>query len=322
MVEKKVASNPDVKAHAATDPATEGQATPSPATSKQPRSMTGFARQEKKLPWGSLIWEIRSVNHRYLEPHFRLPDTLRQLEQPLRDQVRKQLHRGKLEATLHVQTGLANDAELGIDHRLAQQVANAVMQLNDLLTSAAPVNAMDLLKWPGVIKNQDIDTETLEAESLALFNEALKQLLDNRSREGVELKRFIEQRLDAISTQVANVRKLMPEILAAQREKLHTRLESLTVELDPERVEQEIVLLAQKADVDEELDRLDTHVTEVRRTLNQKGAVGRRLDFLMQELNREANTLSSKSIVSETTQAAVELKVLIEQMREQIQNIE
>lgn len=322
MAEKKPTSTPDSNAASASDGAAAEQASPKPAPSNEPRSMTGFARQEKKLPWGSLIWEIRSVNHRYLEPHFRLPDTLRQLEQPLRDQVRKRLHRGKLEATLHVQTGQASDAELGIDNRLAQQVANAVLQLNDLLTSAAPINAMDLLKWPGVIKNQDIDTETMQAEILALFNDSLRQLLENRSREGTELKRFIEQRLDAISVQVAKVRKLMPEILAAQREKLHTRLESLAVELDPERVEQEIVLLAQKADVDEELDRLDTHVIEVRRTLNQKGAVGRRLDFLMQELNREANTLSSKSIVSETTQAAVELKVLIEQMREQIQNIE
>ena len=296
-----------------------------PATSpsgSQPRSMTGFSRQDAKLEWGALTWEIRSVNHRYLEPHFRLPETLRALEQPLRERVRKQLHRGKLEATLHLQTGQGSDTELGINLALAQQVANATLQINDLLTNAAPVSALELMKWPGVIQSQDVDADAVATEVLNLFDAALTQLLANRGREGAELKRFIEQRLDAIAEQVIEVRQLMPTILEGQREKLRTRLEELTAELDQERLEQEIVLLAQKADVDEELDRLDTHVTEVRRTLNQKGAIGRRLDFLMQELNREANTLSSKSIVSETTQAAVELKVLIEQMREQIQNIE
>lgn len=298
------------------------QNTDGSASKSHPKSMTGYARQESKVEWGALIWEIRSVNHRYLEHHFRLPETLRKLEQPLRDRVRKQLHRGKLEATLHLQTGQGGEGELGIDLKLAQQVANAALQINDLLTDAAPISALELLKWPGIIKNQDIDAESMEEEVLSLFNAALKQLQDNRGREGAELKRFIEQRLDTISAQVANVRELMPEILKAQREKLRSRLEELSVELDQDRLEQEIVLLAQKADVDEELDRLDTHIIEVRRTLNQKGAIGRRLDFLMQELNREANTLSSKSIVSETTQAAVELKVLIEQMREQIQNIE
>ncbi len=291
-------------------------------SSNHPRSMTGFSRQDAKLDWGALTWEIRSVNHRYLEPHFRLPETLRALEQPLRDRVRKQLHRGKLEATLHLQTGQGNDSELGIDLHMAQQIANAALQINDLLTDAAPISALELLKWPGVIQNQEMDADKVSAEILDLFDSALGQLLANRSREGAELKRFVEQRLDAVSVQVDTVRKLMPDILQNQREKLRSRLEEMSVELDQDRLEQEIVLLAQKADVDEELDRLETHVAEVRRTLSQKGAIGRRLDFLMQELNREANTLSSKSIVSETTQAAVELKVLIEQMREQIQNIE
>jgi uncharacterized protein (TIGR00255 family) len=178
------------------------------------------------------------------------------------------------------------------------------------------------LKWPGVIQKQELNREELHQAALQLFDQALEGLVEHRSREGAELEQLILQRLQSVSENVIKVRQLMPTILAAQREKLQTKLAALQIELDPERLEQEIVLLAQKADVDEELDRLDTHVTEVKRSLKQTDSLGRRLDFLMQELNREANTLSSKSVVSETTQTAVELKVLIEQMREQVQNIE
>ena len=288
----------------------------------RPNSMTGFARQQGKFDGGTLIWEIRSVNHRYLEPHFRLPDALRQLEQPLRERLRKQLQRGKIEATLHWQQTQGDSGDININLPLAKQIACAAMQVNDLLANTAPINALEMLKWPGVLQGETQDTEQLVADGLALFDQALQQLQQHRAREGEELARLIEQRLDAIDVQVLAVRQLLPGILSAQRDKLRERLAELSVELDQNRLEQELVLLAQKADVDEELDRLDTHVAEVRHTLAQRGAIGRRLDFLMQELNREANTLSSKSIVSETTQAAVELKVLIEQMREQIQNIE
>lgn len=287
-----------------------------------PRSMTGFARLESKHPWGSLIWELRSVNHRYLEPHFRLPESLRVLEQPLRDQVRKQLHRGKLEASLYFQKTPAADADLGINLDLTRQIANAATKINDLLIDAAPVNALEILRWPGVITEQEVDSETLCEAALDLFKQTLKQLIDTRQREGSELSQFISQRLENISSQVTLVRGYLPTILQAHREKLLTRLETVKAELDSDRLEQELVYIAQKADVDEELDRLDTHITEVNRTLKQKGSIGRRLDFLMQELNREANTLSSKSLASETTQAAVDIKVLIEQMREQAQNIE
>ena len=288
-----------------------------------PRSMTGFARREAKLPWGTLVWEIRSVNHRYLEPSFRLPEDFREIEPHLRDAMRKALQRGKVEASLSVQWEQEGESELGVNLNKIAQLTKAAQQINGLLGAiAAPVNALDILRWPGVIQKQELDREQMHKAALDLFDLALEGLIEHRSREGAELQQLIINRLDSVSIQVINVRARMPEILAAQREKLQTKLAALQVELEPERLEQEIVLLAQKADVDEELDRLDTHVLEVKRSLKQTDSLGRRLDFLMQELNREANTLSSKSIVSETTQAAVELKVLIEQMREQVQNIE
>ncbi len=288
-----------------------------------PRSMTGFARREAKLPWGTLVWEIRSVNHRYLEPSFRLPEDFREIEPHLRDAMRKALQRGKVEASLSVQWEQEGESELGINLVKVSQLTKSAQQINSLLgAAAAPVNALDILRWPGVIQKQELDREELHKAALELFESALGGLIEHRSREGAELEQLILTRLDNVSVQVANVRARMPEILAAQRDKLQTKLAALQIELDPERLEQEVVLLAQKADVDEELDRLDTHVIEVKRSLKQTDSLGRRLDFLMQELNREANTLSSKSVVSETTQAAVELKVLIEQMREQVQNIE
>jgi uncharacterized protein (TIGR00255 family) len=288
-----------------------------------PRSMTGFARREAKLPWGTLVWEIRSVNHRYLEPSFRLPEDFREIEPLLRDAMRKALQRGKVEASLNVHWEQEGENELGLNLTKVAQLTKAAQQINGLLGDvAAPVNALEILRWPGVIQKQELDRDAMHQAALELFDSALEGLIEHRSREGAELEQLILSRLDSVSTQVVKVRARMPEILAAQREKLQAKLSALQVELDPERLEQEIVLLAQKADVDEELDRLDTHVIEVKRSLKQTDSLGRRLDFLMQELNREANTLSSKSIVSDTTQAAVELKVLIEQMREQIQNIE
>lgn len=288
-----------------------------------PRSMTGFARREAKLSWGTAVWEIRSVNHRYLEPSFRLPEDFREIEPHLREAMRKALQRGKVEASLSVQWEQEGEAELGINVSRVTQLTKAAQHINHLLgAAAAPINALDILKYPGVLQKQEVDREAMQATVLKLFDSALDGLIEHRTREGNELEQLILQRLDAVSAQVLAVRARLPDILAAQREKLQTKLAALQIDLDPERLEQEIVMLAQKADVDEELDRLDTHVIEVKRSLKQTDSLGRRLDFLMQELNREANTLSSKSIVSDTTQAAVELKVLIEQMREQVQNIE
>lgn len=286
-----------------------------------PRSMTGFARSEQQYPWGSISWELRSVNHRYLEPNFRLPEAHRGLEPNLREQIRNKLSRGKLDISLNIQLGSSENNQIGLNQELIEQLISANQQLQGL-GDFSPLDPLELLKWPGVIIEDRVDGEQLKQDALNQFGQTIDQLIDSRNREGEELANMIEQRLQGISEQVTLVRGLMPQILQAQRDKLLERLSDLKADLDADRVEQEIVILAQKADVDEELDRLDTHVNEVRRALKQKGAIGRRLDFLMQELNREANTLSSKTIVTDTTAAAVELKVLIEQMREQIQNIE
>lgn len=288
-----------------------------------PSSMTGFARQEAALAGATVSWEIRSVNHRYLEPHLRLPDLVRELEPAVRNALRKSLSRGKLEISFNYQLqGADAGTELTLNQGLVKQLAQAADDLSAHISNAAPVNPVDLLRWPGVIVEQQLDREQLLEAAKALFNDTVKSLIEHRQREGEELRQLIEQRLVGISDQVSVIREKLPAILQAQKDRLRDKLNELQQELDNDRLEQEMVYLAQKSDVDEELDRLDTHITEVRRALKQKGAIGRRLDFLMQELNREANTLSSKSIVVDTTQAAVEIKVLIEQMREQIQNIE
>lgn len=287
------------------------------------RSMTAFSRQASQQDWGSLVWELRSVNHRYLEPSFKLPDSMRSLEPQIREKLRKQLSRGKLECALRIQIQQdANNAELSINRSILRQVITASETVFGELNSPAPLDPLRILQWPGVLNESDVDQEQIQQQAIEQFSSALNQLIESREREGADLKVMIEQRLDSIDNITQAVREQMPTILNAQKTKITERLAELKTELNPDRVEQEIVMLAQKADVDEELDRLTTHVSEVRRVLKKGGACGRRLDFLMQELNREANTLSSKSIVSDSTQAAVELKVLIEQMREQIQNIE
>ena len=285
------------------------------------RSMTAFARQEQVLDSGTLSWEIRSVNQRYLDPHLRLPDQFRALEPKLRDQLRNNLTRGKVECHLRWHPA-QQDSNMQVNTDLVQQLNAAADQVSAIVGPTRQYSALEVLQWPGVLAEQSVDLAELQKAALGLFKQSLKELIDHREREGQALKDLVEQRLDAILDIVAKVQEQLPSILENQRQNLRDKLEELTAELEPQRLEQEMVLLANKADVAEELDRLTTHVKEVRRTLGQKQAIGRRLDFLMQELNREANTLSSKSIVAETTLSAVELKVLIEQMREQIQNIE
>ena len=284
-------------------------------------SMTAFAHRRSEHPWGTAIWELRSVNHRYLELSFKLPEGWRQLEPELRDRLRNALQRGKVECSLRLSLQDQNQ-QLQLNKTLAQQLLDTAHQLRTDIAHAAPIDVLDIMRWPGVMQSGELDGYTITKDLLAAFVDALDDQRANRQREGDELALLIEQRLISISEIVTDLRARMPEIVSGQRDKLRSRLAELQAELDAERLEQEMALIAQKADVDEELDRLDTHVKEVRRVLKKGGAVGRRLDFLMQELNREANTLSSKAVVAESTQAAVELKVLIEQMREQIQNIE
>ncbi|GAA3942854.1 YicC/YloC family endoribonuclease [Litoribacillus peritrichatus] len=286
------------------------------------RSMTAFARAEGTFDWGTIVWELRSVNHRYLEVYPKLSEGYRDLEQIVRETVRKKLNRGKVELQLKVQLSAEANAAIDVDMARAQEVVSALGKIGELLPKDGAISPATVLNWPGVQVLPEVDRKVILQDASGLLNKALDELLETRAREGGELKQFIESRLVSVSEITAQVREKLPEILEKQRQNLKDRLEELTAELDNQRIEQEIVILAQKADVDEEIDRMDAHVTEVARVLKQKGPIGRRLDFLMQEMNREANTLSSKSIVTETTKCAVELKVLIEQMREQIQNIE
>ena len=284
-------------------------------------SMTAFARREQATAHGTLSWELRSVNHRYLEPHLRLPDAFRDLEGAVREALRQGLSRGKVECTLRFAEENA-DKPLQVDGERARQLIAAAEQVAALIQQPAPLNPLEVLGWPGVLVADAADPQALNAAALALFDQALGELKAGRAREGGELAKLLNDRLDSILEEVAALRELVPQMLAGQRTKIETRFAELQAELDPQRLEQELVLLAQKSDVAEELDRLSTHVSEVRRVLKAGGAAGRRLDFLMQELNREANTLGSKAFDTRSTQAAVNLKVLIEQMREQVQNIE
>lgn len=283
-------------------------------------SMTAFARHELKADWGSALWEIRSVNQRYLESYFRLPEQFRGLESLLRDKLRNNLHRGKIEVSLKYSANQAA-GELKLNETFAAQLLQSASALQEK-APRAQLNIADILRWPGVIETQAEDVDTLQAELLAGFDLALQDFLAGRGREGNAIEQMIQERLTAIGEQVAFVKSHLPQAMQWQRERLLNRLQEIKAELDQSRLEQEMAFLASKSDVAEELDRLEAHIKETRHTLKKGGACGRRLDFMMQEFNREANTLSSKAISTEITNAAVELKVLIEQMREQIQNIE
>ena len=284
------------------------------------RSMTAFASGERSTEWGTLGCELRAVNHRFLELGLRLPEELRVLEPALRERVAARISRGKV--------------DLGL--RLRQADGGEALQLNDALLGRLSALALDvdarfpgvrtqfteLLQFPGVLQGRDVDPVALQAEALRLLDEVLDQFVAAREREGANLAHAILERVDGIARHAADVRTLMPVIRAGQRSKLELRLADLAQPADQGRREQELVLWLQKLDVDEELDRLDSHIVEIRRVLAQKDPVGRRLDFLLQEFNREANTLGSKSVDKRTSQVAVELKVLIDQIREQVQNIE
>ncbi|WP_391088826.1 YicC/YloC family endoribonuclease [Vibrio sp. NH-UV-68] len=285
-------------------------------------SMTAYARKEVKGDWGSAVWEIRSVNQRYLETYFRLPEQFRGLEPMLRERFRKRLARGKVECALRFEANPAAKGELTINETLANQVIKAAEQVMHMTGELSRINPFQVMNWPGVMEAQEQDMDSVNQDLLAAFDEAIGEFIEARGREGDNMKALIEQRLDAIDAEVTKVRARMPEIIEWQRERLFSKFEDAKIELDSSRVEQELILLAQKSDVAEELDRLDSHVKEAHNILKKGGACGRRLDFMMQEFNRESNTLASKSISTDITASGVELKVLIEQMREQIQNIE
>jgi len=284
--------------------------------------MTAFARQEAQTEQGDLTWEVRSVNHRYLEVSLRLDERFRPLEMQIRKLFSDNLTRGKVDAVLRYKAPEQQQSALEINQDLAKSLIASCDELAMFITRPAPINMLDVLQWPGVLKANTPDQKMLDKAIIASVNKAIKELIETRETEGAALQQMIEQRCIDINNIAIETRKNMPIILEQHRQRLAERVADLQVNLDPERLEQEMVVLAQKSDVAEELDRLQSHIVEVQNVLQRNEPVGRRLDFLMQELNREANTLASKSIDTGTTRNSVDLKVLIEQMREQIQNIE
>ncbi|MET0108705.1 MAG: YicC/YloC family endoribonuclease [Candidatus Thiodiazotropha sp.] len=285
-------------------------------------SMTAFAREEYRGDLGILSWEIRSVNHRYLEMFLRLPEELRVLEPMIREHINARLGRGKLDISLKFKPGGVAEAGLSVNQRMVHQLVNAERQIADLTGLNESLRSGDLLRWPGVLEENEQDLTPVKHQAMALLETTIDSLIDNRLREGERLGEIILQRCRSLKLQVEQVRDLMPEVLDGFRNRISERLSEVLDEMDETRLEQEMVILAQRLDVDEEMDRLETHLDEVERVLTADEPIGRRLDFLMQELNREANTLTSKSTSVDVTRAAVEMKVLIEQIREQIQNIE
>ncbi len=286
------------------------------------QSMTGFARESLETEIGTLTWELKAVNHRYLDVQFRLPEELKGEEQAFRKQAGDALRRGKVDCSLALRRTEKSQADLELNRELASILTEKIEELRVVSHDYGAVNPVDVLRWPGVVQQREIDMEPLLAEAGALFDRALVALNAMRRSEGERIHAMLTARCDEIERIAGSVRERLPEVMAAVRTKQRERIEKLDVEADPARLEVELALIAQKLDVDEELDRLESHVAEIRDVLERNEAVGRRLDFLMQELNREANTLASKSADTETTRAAVDLKVLIEQMREQIQNVE
>jgi len=286
------------------------------------KSMTAFAREATTGDAGELTWELRSVNHRYLEVSVRLPEGLRTLEPAVRERFAARLGRGKLDCTLRHVPSPSTGCDLRIDRHYLAQLLAVGGEVAELIGHRAQPAPFELLRWPGVLQEQPPNLEPVMQRSLDLLDQTLASLVATREREGARLAGLIQERCDQLATCAARIRQRMPQVMAEVRERIHDRLQEVRAELDPNRLEQELALLAQRLDVDEETDRLAAHIEEVRSVLNNNGPIGRRLDFLMQELNREANTLASKSSDLEVTRMALETKVLIEQMREQVQNIE
>jgi len=286
------------------------------------KSMTAFARETATGIEGDLTWELRSINHRFLEPFVRLPEDLRALEPAVRERVAARLRRGKLDCTLRYAPTPGAVGELRVNRHFLAQLLAAGGEVAQLVGHQTEPAAFELLRWPGVLQEQQPDLGPVTKRALALLDQALDSLVSTRAREGARLAKLVRERCDKLTLCVARVQERMPRVMEEVRTRILDRLEEVRAELDPIRLEQELALLAQRLDVDEEMDRMEAHIQEVQSVIEGNGPVGRRLDFLMQELNREANTLGSKSADVEVTRVAVDMKVLIEQMREQIQNIE
>jgi len=287
------------------------------------RSMTGFARRERQSAWGTLTCELRAVNHRYLELSLRMPEELRSLENDARQLLSSTLRRGKVDAGLYLRSSSASPGALEINRPLLEQLVQRASEVGELTGGTrGAFNPLDLLRWPGVVREAERDMAPVLAATMELLKETAADLNDARAREGARIREMLRTRCESLQQSVALVRARLPELSAKIRARVSERVAQLGTQVDPARLEQELVLLAYKMDFEEELDRLGSHITETMQILDSKEPAGRRLDFLMQELNREANTLSSKSQDVDTTRAAVDIKVLIEQMREQVQNVE
>ncbi len=285
-------------------------------------SMTGFAAVNRELPQGALHLELRAVNHRYLEVAFRMDEAFRPAEPAMREAIANQIKRGKVECRLTFTPGASSQKPLTINTGLAQQLLRLGQTVQELAPQSPPLSVADILRWPGIMETEGVSADVLQQAAISLLHEALGEFAASRSREGEKLKDMILERAASMEALVAEALPHLPRLLAAYQEKLSNRLREAAASLDEDRIRQELAVFAQKIDVDEEVSRLQAHLQEVRRILKQGGAAGKRLDFMMQELNREANTLGSKSVSTETSRLSMELKVLIEQMREQIQNIE
>jgi uncharacterized protein (TIGR00255 family) len=285
-------------------------------------SMTAFARETQTGEHGELTWELRSVNHRFLEVHVRLPEDLRGLEPRLRERLNARLRRGKVDCALRYVPTVGAGGDVRVNRHYVAQLLAAAREVSELVGQPAAPDPYELLRWPGVVQEERLDLGPVQTQALDLLELAMDSLAATRSREGERLAGLVRQRCDRLQDCVHRVRERMPSVLLEIRQRILEKLEEVRSELEPNRLEQELALLAQRLDVHEEMDRLEAHVDEVRAVVDGDRPVGRRLDFLMQELNREANTLASKSSDVQVTRLAVEMKVLIEQMREQVQNIE
>lgn len=284
--------------------------------------MTAFSRKESVSDWGTLVWEIRSVNHRYLDISIRVADELRLIEPQVREKFNAKLSRGKIESSLRFKPSQSVSSQIAVNESLAKQVVDSAQSLQSMITDAQPLSALEVLRWPGVVGQAEADFGPLQQLALELFDSTLEDYIDTRQREGDKTAQMLIERCDGIDKIIQQVKVLRPKTLERQRAKLIARIDELDTDHDAGRLEQELLYIAQRLDVAEELDRLTAHLSELRDILQRNEPVGRRLDFLVQEFNREANTLSSKSADADTTALSVDLKVLIEQMREQVQNLE
>ena len=287
-----------------------------------PRSITGFGRSSTDTPFGELSWEIRSVNHRYLEVSLRLPDEFRSFEVVIRDAIAAKVHRGKIDASLRLRANSESLSDIQVDATTLAALKTAIEAVTQAIPNTAPVSPLDVLNWPGVTARQADPSEDKSKVLMASLQTTLEDFLATREREGDKTATMLFDRATQIRQRVEDVKTCRPGVVERQREKLLAKLNDLDIQADPQRLEQELVFTAQRLDIDEEIDRLDAHLNELDKVLKRSGPIGRRLDFLMQEFNREANTMGSKSNDVDTTGASVDIKVLIEQMREQVQNIE